>query len=366
MRERIATARLAPIGLLAALALLILLMGCARPSAAPAPAATAAGGAQSGAVAAPKAEPIVIKISHDVAVTQAKGIAFEKFKELAEKKLGDRVKVEHYHSAQLYPSDPKNVEALQAGAIQMVSPTFEKWTPSMPRFVLFTLPYVFANSDMMKEALDSPEIGGKLWPDLEAKGLKYLAVWSNGYRNIHTAKKQVKMPEDLKGLKIRVQAKDVFEPMFRLAGANAQVLAWSEVPQALQQGIVDGAETPYNAFRGASLWDVEKYIVENQHVYSGYLVATNKAFWDGLPDDVAKGLEDVMDEVTAWQWDANQQEEKDAKQDAIEHGTVITELSDAEMTKWAEFFRPVHKEYESVVGQDPLNALYELEKKYRK
>jgi C4-dicarboxylate-binding protein DctP len=310
--------------------------------------------------------PIVIKISHDVAADQAKGVAFEKFKQIAQKKLGDRIQIEIYPSGQLYPSDPKNVEALQMGAIQMVAPTFEKWTPAMPRFALFTLPYVFVNQKMMKEALESPEIGGKLWPDLDKKGLKYLAVWSNGYRQIYNRKHEVREPEDLKGLKIRVQARDVFTPLFRLAGANAQVLAWSESPQAVQQGIVDGFETPFNAARSVRAWELLKYGTTADYVYSGYLVATNKAWWNGLPADVQQGLQQSMDEMTAWQWADNVRDETDSKQMLIKNGMKIYDLTSEQKARWAKFFRPVHKDYVDVVGKDLLDRLYTLQDRYLK
>jgi len=312
------------------------------------------------------AAPVVIKISHDVAAAQAKGVAFEKFKEVAERKLGDKVKIEIYPSGQLYPSDPKNVEALQLGAIHMVAPTFEKWTPAMPRFALFTLPYVFVSQQMMKEALDSPEIGGKLWPDLDKKGLKYLAVWSNGYRQIFNRKLEVREPEDLKGLKIRVQAKDVFVPLFRLAGANAQVLAWSEAPQAVQQGIVDGFEVPFNAARSVRAWELMKYVTTCDYVYSGYLVATNKAWWDGLPADIQKGLQDAMTEVTAWQWGDNLRDEAESKQTLIRNGMKVYDVPNDRKAYWAQFFRPVHKDYVSVVGKDLLDKLYALQDRYLK
>lgn len=317
-------------------------------------------------VTAQKAAPIVIKISHDVAPDQAKGVAFERFKQVAQRRLGDRVRIEIYPSGQLYPSDPKNVEALQAGAIHMVAPTFEKWTPSMPRFALFTLPYVFVSQKMMREALDSPDIGGKVWPDLDKKGLKYLAVWSNGYRQIFNRKLEVREPEDLKGLKIRVQAKDVFTPLFRLAGANAQVLAWSEAPQAVQQGIVDGFEVPFNAARSIRAWELLKYVTAADYVYSGYLVGTNKAWWNGLPADVQRELQEAMDEVTAWQWEYNLKDETDSKNLLVKNGMKLYELTSAQKTRWAKFFRPVHKDYATVLSQELLDRLYTLQDQHLK
>ncbi len=362
MDRRILAGRVVSVGVVLVLALLVVVAGC-RPAASPpsAPPSGGSGGAQ--APAAPAA-PIVIKAASDIAADQGKSAAFFKLKEIAEKKLGDKVKIEVYPAGQLYPSDDKAVEAMQAGAVQMVAPTFEKWTPSMPRYVLFTLPYVFVNAKMMREALDSPDIGGKLWPDLEKKGLKYLAVWSNGFRHLFNSKREIKKPEDMKGLKFRVQAKDVFEPFFSMAGANAQVMAMTEAPQALQQGIVDGIELPYNAVRGSKIWDFAQYGTEDAHIYSGYGMATNLQFWNGLPADVRKGLEESIAEVTAWQWDYADKDNANSKVQAKDKGMKIYEPSPAELTQWATFFRPIHKQYENQVGADLLNALYALQKKY--
>ena len=313
-----------------------------------------------------EAKPIVIKISHDTAPTGPKALAFAHFKKLAEERLKGKVEVQHYHSGQLYKSDEESVSALQAGAIQMVSPTAAKWQPLIPEFALFTLPYVFANTDMMKKALLDPDIGGKIIGKLKQKNLRYLTVWDNGFRQQLNNKRPILEPKDLKGLKIRIQASKVFEAYFKQAGANPQVIAWSEAPTALRQGVIDGIECATPHIWASKLHEIAPYVTFTNHVYSAYIVATNEKFWSGLPADIRTTLEQCMKDTTDWQWADNKKKTQDYMDKVLDAGYAqVIYLSRKELAKWAKFFRPVHKQFENVVGPDILKSLYDLEKKYR-
>ncbi len=312
-----------------------------------------------------EAKPIVIKISHDTAPTGPKALAFEHFKKLANQRLEGKVEVQHYHSGQLYKSDEESVSALQAGAIQMVSPTAAKWQPLIPEFALFTLPYVFVNTDMMKESLLSPSIGGKIIGRLKEKGLHYLTVWDNGFRQQLNTKHPILEPKDLKGLKIRIQASKVFEAYFKHAGANPQVIAWSEAPTALQQGVIDGIECATPHIWASKLHELARYITFTNHVYSAYIVATNEKFWSGLPADIRASLEQCVKDTTDWQWADNKKRTKNYVDKVLDAGLAqVIYLSHKDLANWASFFRPVHKQFEKTVGKDVLEALYDLAKKY--
>jgi C4-dicarboxylate-binding protein DctP len=313
-----------------------------------------------------EAKPIIIKISHDTAPTGPKSLAFAHFKQLVDQRLAGKVEVQHYHSGQLFKSDEESVSALQAGAVQMVGPTAAKWQPLVPEFSLFTLPYIFANTDMMKEALRSPKIGGKIIGKLKEKGLHYLTVWDNGFRQQINSKRPIIEPQDLKGLKIRIQSSKVFEAYFKQAGANPQVIAWSETPTALQQGVIDGLECATPHIWAGKFHELAHYISFTNHVYSAYIIATNEKFWSGLPEDIRASLEQCMKETTDWQWEANKKTTKDYidKVLAAQQAQVIF-FSKKDMAKWAEFFRPIHKQFEKTVGADVLDTLYDLAKKYQ-
>ncbi|MDB5920536.1 MAG: C4-dicarboxylate transporter, partial [Massilia sp.] len=182
--------------------------------------------------------PIVIKFSHVVATDTPKGQAAERFKQLAEKSTGGRVKVELYPNSQLY-KDKEELEALQLGAVQMLAPSLAKFGPlGAKEFEVFDLPYIFPNKAALYAVTEGP-IGKSLLQKLEPKGITGLAFWDNGFK-VMSANKPMHTPADFKGLKMRIQSSKVLDAQMRALGANPQVLAFSEVYQALQTGVVDG------------------------------------------------------------------------------------------------------------------------------
>ncbi|MGB6270482.1 MAG: DctP family TRAP transporter solute-binding subunit, partial [Pseudolabrys sp.] len=191
--------------------------------------------------------PIVIKFSHVVAPNTPKGKGADKFKELAEKYTNGKVKVEVYPNSTLY-KDKEELEALQLGAVQMLAPSNSKFGPiGIKDFEVFDLPFLLPNLTALRKVTEGP-IGQRLLKLLEPKGMIGLAYWDNGFKQM-SANKPLHMPEDYKGLKFRIQSSKVLEAQFRLLGATPQVMAFSEVYQALQTGVVDGQEnTPSNMY----------------------------------------------------------------------------------------------------------------------
>src|SRR5690348_5235960 len=260
------------------------------------------------ALSAAAQAPIVIKFSHVVATDTPKGRAADRFKDLAEKLTKGRVKVEVYPNSQLY-KDKEELEALQLGAVQMLAPSLAKFAPlGVKEFEVFDLPYIFPSKAALYTVTEGP-IGKNLLAKLEPKGITGLAYWDNGFK-IMSANKPLHMPADFRGLKMRIQSSKVLDAQMRALGANPQVLAFSEVYQALQTGVVDGNEnTPSNIYT-QKMHEVQKYLTVSDHGYIGYAVIANKTFWDGLPPDIRKALEGAMADATAY---ANDIAKKDRK-----------------------------------------------------
>src|SRR3569833_4165224 len=188
--------------------------------------------------------PIVIKFSHVVAPNTPMGLAAEKFKELAEKYTAGKVKVEVYPNSTLY-KDKEELEALQLGAVQMLAPSNSKFGPIGSKdFEVFDLPFLLPNLDALRKVTEGP-IGKRMLKLMEPKGMVGLAYWDNGFKQM-SANKPLKAPADYKGLKFRIQSSKVLEAQFRALGAVPQVMAFSEVYQALQTGVVDGLETTWS------------------------------------------------------------------------------------------------------------------------
>src|ERR1700730_18566357 len=176
--------------------------------------------------------PIIIKFSHVVAPDTPKGKGANKFKELAEKYTSGRVKVEIYPNSQLY-KDKEEVEALQLGAVQMLAPSLAKFGPlGVKEFEVFDLPYILPDKAVLARVTNGP-VGKQLLQKLEPKGIHGLAYWDNGFK-IMTANKPLRKPDDYLGQKLRIQSSKVLEAEMRALGAVPQVLAFSEVYQAMQ------------------------------------------------------------------------------------------------------------------------------------
>src|SRR5580693_6705128 len=242
--------------------------------------------------------PIIIKFSHVVASDTPKGKAAEKFKELAEKYSNGKVKVEIYPNSTLY-KDKEELEALQLGAVQMLAPSNSKFGPiGIKEFEVFDLPYILPDLKTLRKVTDGP-LGARLLKLLDSKGMTGLAYWDNGFKEM-SANKRLLAPADYKGLKFRIQSSKVLEAQFRTLGSIPQAMAFSEVYQALQTGVVDGQENTWSNIYTQKMHEVQKYMTTTNHGYIGYVVVVNKKFWDGLPADIRAACEKAMKEATAY------------------------------------------------------------------
>src|SRR5262245_50036576 len=312
------------------------------------------------ALAAPLAaaqQPIAIKFSHVVAVDTPKGKGAEYFKKLAEERAKGRVKVEVYPNSTLF-KDGEEMEALQLGSVQMLAPSLAKFGPlGVREFEVFDLPYIFDNYDELHKVTSGP-VGQALFKRLESKGIIGLAYWDNGFKDM-SANKPLKLPADYKGLKMRIQSSKVLGDEMKAQGAIPQVMAFSEVYQALQTGVVDGTENPPSNFYTQKMHEVQKYLALTDHGYLGYAVIVNKKFWDGLPPDIRTGLEGAMKDATKYANDIAKKENDDAIEAVRKSGkTEILTLTPEQKAAMKKALVVVHKENESRVGKEVIEAVY--------
>jgi C4-dicarboxylate-binding protein DctP len=321
----------------------------------------AAAGALAGTLALPRAAraqaPIVIKFSHVVATDTPKGKGADYFKKVAEERTKGRVKVEVYPNSTLY-KDREEVEALQLGSVQMLAPSLAKFGPLGAReFELFDLPYIFDNYDELHKITEGP-IGQGVMSKLDSKGITGLAYWDNGFK-VMSANKPLKTPADFKGVKMRIQSSKVLEAQMRALGAIPQVMAFSEVYQALQTGVVDGTENPPSNLYTQKMHEVQKYVTLSDHGYLGYAVIVNKKFWDGLPADIRTALDGAMKDSTKYANDIARKENEDSLEAVRKSGkSQIITLTPDEKKAWKKALVKVHKENEDRVGKDLIASIY--------
>ncbi len=298
--------------------------------------------------------PIVIKFSHVVAPNTPKGKGADKFKELAEKYTNGKVKVEIYPNSTLY-KDKEELEALQLGAVQMLAPSNSKFGPiGIKDFEVFDLPFLLPNLASLRKVTEGP-IGKKMLTLLDAKGMVGLAYWDNGFKQM-SANKPLHMPDDYKGQKFRIQSSKVLEAQFRLLGATPQVMAFSEVYQALQTGVVDGQEnTPANMYT-QKMDEVQKYTTLTNHGYIGYVVVVNKKFWEGLPADIRDQLTKAMAESTAYANTISASENEDALAEMRKNGkTTFIVPTAAEIAAMQKVMEPLYEDMASRVGKQLID-----------
>jgi len=302
-------------------------------------------------------QPIVIKFSHVVAVDTPKGKAAEYFKKLAEERTKGRVKVEVYPNSALF-KDGEEMEALQLGSVQILAPSLAKFGPLGAReFEVFDLPYIFDDYDELHKVTQGP-LGAALLEKLESKGIVGLAYWDNGFK-LMSANKPIRLPADYKGLKMRIQSSKVLGDEMKALGAIPQVMAFSEVSQALQTGVVDGTENPPSNFYTQRMHEVQKYAALTEHGYLGYAVIVNKKFWDGLPADIRTTLEGAMKETTKYANDIARKENDDALEAVRKSGkTEIIQLTPEQKAQMKQALLPVHKQNESRIGKDTIAEVY--------
>jgi C4-dicarboxylate-binding protein DctP len=300
--------------------------------------------------------PIVIKFSHVVANDTPKGKGALKFKELAEKYTVGKVKVEIYPNSTLY-KDKEEIEALQLGSVHMLAPSTAKFAPlGIKEFEALDLPWLFKDDQTYSNAMKGT-VGKWLFQKLEAKGITGLGYWDNGFHMVSSSRPLMK-PEDFKGLKFRISGSKIADQYFRLIGSIPQIMAFSEVYQALQTGVVDGCENTASNYWTQKFYEVQKDITVSYHAHLQYAVIVNSKFWSGLPPDIRAQLEKAMNEATDYTNSIARQENEDALAEIKKAGkTTLHYLTDADRKAWQEAMQPTYKWAKGRVGQEVLDLI---------
>jgi C4-dicarboxylate-binding protein DctP len=302
-------------------------------------------------------QPIIIKFSHVVSPDAPKGKAAIKFKELAEKYTDGKVKVEVYPNSSLY-KDKEELEALQLGSVQLLAPSISKFGPlGVKEYDVFDLPYLMVDEARARAVYASP-ILAEMGKKLDAKSVHPLAYWDNG-AHVYTCNKPLINPEDFRGLKMRIQGSKVLDAVARELGAIPQIMAFSELYQALQTGVVDGEDNVPSNILTQKFYEVQKYLTVSYHGRLTYALITNKKFWDGLPADVRPGLDRAVKESTEFFNETAAKDNADALDKIKASGKIdVHYQTDAEKQAWIKKLMPVHKEMQSRFGKDFIDNIY--------
>lgn len=314
----------------------------------------AAAAALIGAPVAASAEPMVLKFSHVVADKTPKGQAALKFKELAEKLLPGKVKIEVYPNSQLF-GDGKEMEALALGDVHFIAPSLAKFSKYTKQIQVFDLPFLFQDVAAVDRFQHSKD-GQALLHSMENRNYLGLAYWHNGMSQVSANTPLVK-PEDAKGLKFRIQPSDIMKASYEGVGANVQKLAFSEVYQALQVGTVNAQENTWSNIYSKKFHEVQKHFTETNGRVIDYMVLVNLKWWKGLPADIRDGLSKAMAEATKVNNDIANKLNEDAKQKVIASGvTTVHKLTPEQHAAWVKAMHPVWAKFEKEIGKDLISG----------
>ncbi len=287
---------------------------------------------------------IKIKFSHVAAVDTPKGKAAQFFKEELEKLSKGQIEVLVYPNSQLF-RDNDAITALLMGSVQIISPSTSKMTTMVPEFQVVDLPYLFPSIDNVHKSFDGM-LGTLFGALLEQKNFKLLAYWDGGYKQLGNSRRVIRKLSDIKGLKFRIMSSKVLEAQFRHVGGNPQVLPFSEVYTALEQGVIDGQENTWFNSYSQKFFEVQKYITETNHGYLGYLLLTSQKFWDSLPPDLQAVLSEAAEKTTEYERKLAVEIDTRDRQRIIDSGkTEITVLTAEERDIWMKTFREIYGDY---------------------
>lgn len=296
----------------------------------------------------------VIKFSHVTNTDKhPKGIAATLLAKRVNEEMNGKACMEVFPNSTLY-NDDKVLEALLSGDVQLAAPSLSKFEKFTKKFRIFDLPFVFEDVNAV-DRFQNSEDGEKLKNSMTKRGLKGLAFWHNGMKQMSASKPLIK-PEDAQGLKFRVQASDVLVAQFEQLGASPQKMSFKEVYGGLQTKVIDGQENTWSNIFGKKFFEVQDGVTETNHGILDYLVVTSAKWWDGLKPDVRDQLSTILKEVTETRNKESYKVNQQNKQNIIDAGSTVRTLTPEQRQAWVEAMKPVWEKFEGDIGKDLMAA----------
>ncbi|GAA1555803.1 TRAP transporter substrate-binding protein [Brevibacterium picturae] len=307
-----------------------------------------------------KQEKFELRFAHVTSASTPKGLASDFFAEQVEEKSDGRIEVEVFPNSELY-GDKDEMQALQSNAVQMLAPASAKFTTIAPSLQVLDLPFIFDHPDEIPEIVSpETEIGKAIYanPDLEANGLKVLGLWDSGMKQIHSNNATLD-PSDMEGKKYRIQPSDVLRTQFETWGGIPSPLAFAEVYNGLQQGLIDGGENTYSNIESQKMHSVQKYVTELDHGYIGYILTVNKRWYEELPEDLQAVIDESADEASEFNRQEAQKVNAESKRLIKESGdTKIVVPTKKQRQAFKDMVVPSeYEKYRDVIGPEVVDEL---------
>lgn len=297
---------------------------------------------------------MVIKFSHVTNTDKhPKGIAASLLETRVNNEMNGIACMEVFPNSSLY-DDNKVLEALLNNDVQLAAPSLSKFEKFTKKFRIFDLPFLFRDIESV-DRFQNSESGQALKDSMARRGLQGLAFWHNGMKQM-SANRPLISPQDVSGLKFRVQASEVLVAQFQQLGANPQKMAFKEVYGALQTKVIDGQENTWSNIYGKKFFEVQDGVTETNHGIIDYLVVTSVEWWDGLDPAVRDQLKQILDKVTSERNKEAFAVNQENRQNIIDSGSEIRTLTDEQRAAWVEVLQPVWTQFEEDIGIDLIKA----------
>ncbi|WP_232199125.1 TRAP transporter substrate-binding protein [Thermosinus carboxydivorans] len=311
-----------------------------------------------------KAEKRVIKVGIGLNEQSPQYKGLQKFKEIVERESKGRIEVQLFANSQL-GDDTKMMTALRAGTLEMTCPSTAPISGLDKKWMVFDLPFLFPNEEIADKVLDGP-IGQKFLDSLSQNGIKGIAFWENGYRQLTNSVKEVKTPDDVKGLKIRTMENPVHLAAFRALGANPTPMPFGELFTSLQQRIIDGQENPVTTIYLQKFYEVQKYATLTNHFYSPFVLMFSKKIWDTLPKEDQDIILKAGKEAGLYQRKINREMMKESLANLEKTGMVVTKLTPEQQKAFMDATKDVATKFEAEIGKELIQEVKAEIAKYAK
>ena len=286
---------------------------------------------------------LTLRIGHVVTEEGGEHLGSLKFAEVLDEKSGGKIKLEIYPNGQM-GGNREMIESLQFGALDMALPALPALGGFTDKTKVFDLLYLFNDRKEAEKVLDGP-VGQQMSRAVESAGLKILSWWSQGFREM-TVNKEIRSPEDLKGIKIRVMENPLHIEGWNTLGASAIPMAFSEVLTSLQQGVLDAQENPYQNIYNSGFHRVQKYIIETDHLYGPLPVVFSKVNWDKLTPEQQKIILEAVEETKLWQREKQEEINNNIKKEILSGGSnVIVTLTPEQKGEFRKMILPLYSKH---------------------
>lgn len=302
-------------------------------------------------------KPIVLKASHILQEDHPYQAGFLKMKEIVEERTNGEVTIEVFANG-ILGEETQSVEKMIKGTIDIATLSPSGMTTLVKEYYACDLPFNFRTVEDARSFYDG-EIGDILFEKTEPIGVIGLAWWEYGFRNVCNGKVPVSSLDDMKGLKIRIQNSPVHIASMKALGANPVPLGFSEVYTSLQQGVIDGWETPPLAIILGRYYEVQKYYSLTKHFYDPSPVYISEKTWDKLTPEQQQILKEAAIEARDYMRDLISQQEEEAIEQIKANGMEVIEISDKDFDAFKNATKDVYKEFEDEIGKEFLDKFYE-------